>query len=195
MKVSKKFRFYVILLLETNKIKKGKIIMKEIIKATIQELLKKNLIKQNDMSAYKKTELLLYNYNNFCNAINWKKEQIEEIKKEGLLKKSKGINLISVSNRNFEDEFDKKQNKIEALENSISLTSKVIYMTDMALASIKKDPYYQVIILKYFKSNTLEEIASKLEKDISTIGRNKARLINNLKIKLFSDDVIKELIG
>lgn len=169
--------------------------MKEVIQATIQEMLRLNLLKQNDMDAYKKTEQLLYNYNNFCNAVKWKKEQIEEIKKEGLLKKSKGISLLGVSGGSFENEYDKKQNKIEDLENSISLTSKVIDMTDKVLLSIKEDPYYQVIILRYFESYTLEEIAEELEKDTSTISRNRTRLINDLKVKLFSDDVIKELIA
>jgi len=40
-----------------------------------------------------------------------------------------------------------------------------------------------------------EEIAEELEVDVSTITRNKNRLINTLKISLFSDEVIYELFS
>jgi len=49
--------------------------------------------------------------------------------------------------------------------------------------------------MKYFESKTREEIAEELEVDVSTITRNKNRLINTLKITLFSDEVIYELFS
>lgn len=52
--------------------------------------------------------------------------------------------------------------------------------------------YYDIIQLKYFDKLSGEQIAEKLDIDASTVSRNKNRLINTLKINLFSEDVIDE---
>jgi len=62
-----------------------------------------------------------------------------------------------------------------------------------ALYSIKDDPYYELIPLIYFNEETREYIAEYFNTTVTTISRNKTRLVNKLKAMLFSDDTIYEL--
>jgi DNA-directed RNA polymerase specialized sigma subunit len=45
----------------------------------------------------------------------------------------------------------------------------------------------------YFENQTRDMIAEHLDVDASTISRNKTRLINELKILLFADEVLKDI--
>lgn len=49
--------------------------------------------------------------------------------------------------------------------------------------------------MKYFEGKTREEIAEHFDVDVSTISRNKNRLINLLQIRLFSDEVIYQIFS
>lgn len=107
-------------------------------------------MKENQKSAFKKTEEILRNYNRFKYAI-----------------------------KNNQDNTEK--------------TKKLINIIDAALKSIEKDKYYNVIPYIFFDNKTREEIAEILDCEVKTVTRNKNRLVNQLKIVIFSDDVIKEL--
>lgn len=72
-------------------------------------------------------------------------------------------------------------------------TQKLVTKIDNALESIKDDIYYDVIPLVYFKDETRENVADHFRTTVTTISRNKVRLVNKLKVVLFSDDVIYEL--
>lgn len=72
-------------------------------------------------------------------------------------------------------------------------TQKLINIIKTALKSIEDDPYYEIIIMFYLKNNTREEIAEYFDCDVKTITRNKRRLINRIKLIVFSDESIKEL--
>lgn len=72
-------------------------------------------------------------------------------------------------------------------------TQKLVTKIDNALESIKDDIYYDVIPLIYFKDETRENVADHFRTTVTTISRNKVRLVNKLKVVLFSDDVIYEL--
>ena len=63
------------------------------------------------------------------------------------------------------------------------------------LLKFNKDPYYEIIKLKYFDNKTIEEIAEIMEKDISTITRNKNRLINTLKMYLLPNEILTDILG
>lgn len=69
----------------------------------------------------------------------------------------------------------------------------VVNKINDALYSIKDDPYYDIIPLIYFDEQTREYIAEHFNTTVTTISRNKTRLINKLKAMLFSDDLIYEL--
>ncbi len=72
-------------------------------------------------------------------------------------------------------------------------TKKLIFILNNALRSIKNDYYYSVIEDIYFEHKTREEIAEQYNVDVRTINRNKNRLVNKLKIIIFSEESIKEI--
>lgn len=72
-------------------------------------------------------------------------------------------------------------------------TVKLVARVDEALGIIFNDPYYEVIEMFYFDGITRENIALEFDTSVTTISRNKTRLLNKLASILFSDDVIFEL--
>lgn len=72
-------------------------------------------------------------------------------------------------------------------------TLKLVTKIEDALKEIEDDIYYEIIPLTYFENETRENIAEKFNTTERTISRNKGRLVNQLKARLFSDDVIYEL--
>lgn len=72
-------------------------------------------------------------------------------------------------------------------------TQKLVKRVDEALEKISDDPYADVIRMFYFEDMTREAIAAKYNCSETTISRNKTKLLNRLKVMLFSDDVIYEL--
>lgn len=72
-------------------------------------------------------------------------------------------------------------------------TIKLVKKINDALDMIMDDLYFDVITMYYFEKKTREEIAEQYDTTVTTISRNKTRLINKLKPILFSDDVIYEL--
>jgi len=179
--------------------------MKDDLKADIQnlinvvqelliELKKKGFIKHNKQTAFQKTEQLLYNYMNFKQVIVDKQKVIEQIKQEGIQKRSKSIvNFTGNYQLDTRNDFEKAEEQIEALENSIMITKRYIEIIDAALSKLEDDKYYDLIRLRYFEGKTREEIAEYFDVDVATVSRNKNRLINILKIHLFSDEVICEI--
>lgn len=72
-------------------------------------------------------------------------------------------------------------------------TQKLVKIIDDALSTIKDDSYYGIIEMIYFEHRTREEIAEFYDVEVKTITRNKNRLINELKVVIFSDKTIEEL--
>jgi RNA polymerase sigma factor (sigma-70 family) len=174
--------------------------IKKIIIETCDEmthaLKRQGLMKDNKQTPFQKTEQLLYNYKNFKAAIEDKQEQIMTIQEIGVPQKSKSItSFTGGGSYEIQSEGDKAEDKIQAIESSIVVTRKFISIIDNALRKIGDDPYFGIIQLKYFDEKTREEIAELMGVDVSTITRNKNRLINMLKITLFSDEVIYEIFS
>ena len=72
-------------------------------------------------------------------------------------------------------------------------TIKLVKEIDAALMDIAGDPYYEILHLTYNEHATREYLAGYFDTTVTTISRNKNRLLNVLKSRLFSDDVIYEL--
>ena len=72
-------------------------------------------------------------------------------------------------------------------------TVKLVKQIEEALEEIRDDPYYDIIPMYYFEGETRENIALTLETTVRTVARNKRRLIDYLKVKLFSDSCIYEI--
>ncbi len=166
---------------------------KEITKLVISELDSLGLIKKNN-NTFKNTESMLYSYNKIKESIKQRKTQIKDLKKYGIPKKSKSI--VSMSDNSIKlEENDILDNTIKNIEKSIIKTKVVLKYIDHILFKLRNDDYYSIIELKYFKNKTVEEIAEILEKDVSTVSRNKNRLINEIKIYLLPNDVISDILG
>lgn len=129
---------------------KIKELINEVTTQTVIKLKKSGLMKEHNKPAFKKTEELLKNYNEFKAAIKNDPENTYRTKK-----------LLDIMNA--------------------------------ALESIKEDPYYSVIEMMYFEDKKRVEIAEFYDVDERTISRNKNRLVDKLKIILFSDNTIEEL--
>lgn len=72
-------------------------------------------------------------------------------------------------------------------------TQKLVSKIEDALEEIKSDIYYDIVPMIYFENRTREDIADHFNTSTKTITRNKNKLVNLLKLRLFSDDVIFEL--
>lgn len=70
---------------------------------------------------------------------------------------------------------------------------KFIDIIDAALKELEDDMYYDIIPMIYFEKATREDVAAYFDTTVTTISRNKRRLIEKLKILIFADDVIYEL--
>ena len=113
------------------------------------------------------------------------KETVLQLKIEGLMK-----DLIRSPQEKTED----------LLRNYQALTmsgdpaaEKMIQRIEMALRVIKEDPYYDVIIMYYIEGKTREDIADLLNTSVTTVSRNKSRLISRISAVLFSEDYIMQL--
>lgn len=70
---------------------------------------------------------------------------------------------------------------------------KFVDIVDNALKEIVDDIYYDIIPMMYFENQSRESIAEYFNTTVTTISRNKRRLVNKLKYLIFADDVIYEL--
>ena len=149
-----------------------------------------------EATAYMKTEMLLTNYKKFKKGIENKELLIDEYNQEGLPQSSKSIVKFSNdSDFGGESDFEKKEEIINSLQENIKVTKLLINLIDKALKEIVSDPYFEIIVLKYFEDYTIAEIGYKIPCEASTVSRNRSRLVRELSTILFSDEVLRELYG
>lgn len=157
----------------------------------IEKLNNSNKIKI-EIPYYKRVELLLYNYENLKEAVKQKEEAIAELDKYGLPERSKSIVMYSSAGGSSQaDRYTelKEKYKLEKLE-----TERDLKRIDSALNKIKEDKYFEIILYKYLRSeekkiSTDDKLAEMLNKDRTTIVRNRKRLINKLVIILFPESI------
>ncbi|MCI7554464.1 MAG: hypothetical protein MST00_03440 [Tenericutes bacterium] len=166
---------------------------KEITKVVLQELEAMGMLKRKN-DTFKNTESVLYSYNTIKETIGQRKSQINDLKKYGMPKKSKSITVMSEHGIVIEEN-DLLDTTIKNIEKSIIKTKVILNYIDGILSKFQSDPYYDIIKLKYFDKKTHEEIAEHLQKDVSTVNRNKNRLVNEIKVYLMPNDLITDLLG
>lgn len=158
--------------------------------------LKKEKFIKTGRTPFQKVEALLYSYSKFKDIISDKLAEIDMIREHGLKKKSKSVTFFSGGSfKENESEFEQVEKAIEKIREDIVITEYAIAKIDSALDSIKDDKYFDVIWLRYIEGKTIESIAEDMNRDVTTIYRNKSRLINELKIILFTDETILELMN
>lgn len=152
--------------------------------------------KSAEKTAYKKTEQLLFSYKKFHQIVEDKKLEIEELQQYGVPGKSamSGGERVQSSRSEFGIVLPEEsvEQAVQRIYCAIQTTVQGIAMIDKALDAVKNDPYYQIIEMRYFEGRTLEDIGVYFNCDHSTISRNKSRLVKDLAMRLFPDEVIAE---
>lgn len=164
----------------------------ETAKAIVAELRVQNMIKK-ELSYYKKVELLLYNYENLKDAIKQKDEEIRHIEKYGLPQASGSIVVYQTSGGGISPE-DRYLQLIDRYKVEKIETQRDLIRIENALDKIREDKYFDIIQFKYLnlqkdKLETDEKIAERLDKDQSTVTRNRKRLMNKLITILFPESI------
>ena len=171
------------------------LIQEKTVDAMFNELKKQKLLKDNKQTAFQKTETLLYNYPKFQNVLKSKLEEIEMIEKEGISKRSKSfVQWSSSNNYDNSNDYEKSLDAIEKIKRSIVQIEGYIYQIDAALNTIKDDPYYELIHMKYFEGQSREDLSYYFEVDVKTTDRHKNRLLNLLQIRLFTKEYLEEIL-
>lgn len=174
---------------------------KEITNLVLNELETRGFIKSN-YSTFKNVERILYEYPKLKKSIIERENQISELKKYGLPGKSKSITMLP-DNSLKKDKEDIIADSIDSLHKHIFKTKVILKHIDSVVNTLKKDPYYDIIRLKYFEGKTHEQIAEYYDKKLnkkesistSTISINKNRLIEEIRPLLLPNDLISELLG
>lgn len=148
----------------------------------------------NNKDTFRGVEKVLYSYSKLKASIDDKQEYIEELKTHGLRKRSGSVIAPP-------QEGGVRQSQEEVIESLISTITKDIIKTELALQHIERavnkladDEYYEIIDMKYNQNETLETIAEYFERSVPTIHRQKNRLIEKLRMDLFTGDYLTELL-
>ena len=153
---------------------------------------------KTEKTAYQKTEQLLFNYNGFKRIVEERKQEIADLRKYGVPGKSSmsGGERVQSSRTNVGIVLpeDAVEDAVRTVEASVQGTVQAIALIDRCMAALKTDPYYKVLEMRYFEGRTLEDIGVYYGCDHTTISRNKSRLVRELAMRLFPDDVAKEMM-
>lgn len=154
--------------------------------------------KIENKSAYAKTEALLYSFNGFKRIINERMQEIEDIKKYGV-PQTCGAGGERVQNGNLPHGLVLPEESVEAavrrVQTSVQDTVQAVALIEKCMAALKNDPYYQVLELRYFEGRTQEDIALRFGCSQVTISKNKSRLVRELSMRLFPNQVISEMLN
>ena len=87
----------------------------------------------------------------------------------------------------------KNYNQLKKSYSEDGTAKKFVDIVDKALQELYDDLYYDIIPMMYFEGQSRESIAEYFDTTVTTISRNKKRLVEKLKCLIFADDVIYEL--
>lgn len=151
-----------------------------------------------EKTAYQRTEQLLYNYNGFKKILDDRKKEIEELRKYGVPSKCGGVTDF-VQKGGLPQGIVLPEESVEAavhtVQESVQGIVDAIALVDKCMSSLRNDPYYDVLPMRYFEGRTLEDIGVALGKDTATISRNRVRLVKELSMRLFPDQYINEIMS
>lgn len=155
----------------------------------------KEIKTEKQLTPFQKTEKLLSELSLLKGAIDSKNMLIEDLKKEGISiqKKETGVNVQA--SKVYLSELEKIENRIEKLKEEIVRIENVVNMVERALGTIRNNKYYDIIEMKYFDDLTFEHISEKLDISVITAKRYKNKMIRQLQLVIFSDDVIKNILN
>lgn len=154
--------------------------------------------KKKEMNAYQKTEALLFSYVNFNKILKEKEQEIADLRKYGVPAKSSmsGGERVQSSRTNVGIVLpeDAVEDAVRTVERSVEDTVHAVALIDKCMAALKNEPYYDILPMRYFEGRTLEDIGVYFGVDHTTISRNKSRLVRELSMRMFPNDVAKEMM-
>ena len=166
-----------------------------LIREVIDEFKREQLLKDEYLSPYQKTEKLISSYNLLKSAVERKKAAVIEIEINGLTPNSVTIKeRVRGGIEDHKSEIEKKEERLAELKSDIGYFQNIVNLIDYALETVKHDKYFRILELKYFNRKSLEDIADEFGAGISTIKRNKNRLINELSGLFITTEDLKKLI-
>ena len=149
-------------------------------------------------NAYQRTEQLLYNYNNFHKIVEERLAEIEEIKKHGVPKTSKSITQYGGASGSVQGIVLDEETVDSIVQDKMSTVQDIVQhinTIDRGMETLKNDPYYCILEMRYFEGRTQEDIAAFLNCSQVSISKNKSRLVRELSLRLFPNQVIKEMLN
>lgn len=150
-------------------------------------------------TAYQKTEQLLYNYNGFKRIVAESTQEIEDLRKYGVPQKSGMAGGERVqSSRNVRGIVLQEESVEQAVHNvqeRVQGTVQAIALIDKCMNSLRNDPYYKILEMRYFEGRTQEDIALEYNVSQVTISNNKNRLVRELSMRLFPNQVVEEMMN
>lgn len=152
---------------------------------------------KSEKTAYQKTEQLLFNYLGFKRIVEERKQEIIDLRTHGVPQKSGSIVQYSPHSGSVHGAVlpeESVEAAVRTVEASVHDTVQVIALIDKCMASLKNDPYYDILEMRYFEGRTLEDIGVYFGCDHSTISRNRSRLVRELSMRLFPDEVANEMM-
>lgn len=185
--------------------KQSMVEMADMVAVSVVNALKENGIignveakpKTTEKTAYQKTEQLLYNYRNFQRIIEERKLEIAEIKLFGVPKQCGAVGeRVQTSNvqTGIVLEEESVDSAVHRIQCAIQPTVQAIALIDKCMVALSNDPYYRILELRYFEGRTQEDIALEFGVSQVTISNNKNRLVRELAMRLFPDQVIHEMM-
>lgn len=153
---------------------------------------------KSEKTAYQKTEQLLYNYNGFKRIVEERKQEIADLRKYGVPGKSSMSGGERVqSSRNVQGIVlpeESVEQAVRTVQESVRGTVQAIALIDKCMNSLRSDPYYKILEMRYFEGRTQEDIALEYNVSQVTISNNKNRLVRELSMRLFPNQVVDEMI-
>lgn len=139
---------------------------------------------------YKATERRLYAYPYLKQKLADDREMLEELLAYGPREKSKSIVRFQKSGRRLEPDEIAEALKMD-LEATIASDEEEIRTIEKAVGYIREDKYAYCLFGRYFDEKDDEAIAAELECDISTVWRNRKRLVQRVSVMLYGAQAVR----
>ena len=181
-------------------------IIQAVVDATLTGLEERGLLKpaitkvggaKGKQTAYERTEALLLNYNQFKAMVEDREAEIATIRKHGVLASCGNVLSPTVRGITAKQAVDEGlvEAAIERASNSIYATVQAIALVERGLESLKGDPYYKILEMRYLEGKTQIEMAEYFGCTQQNISYNQTRLVKAMSIRMFPDKVVEECLA
>jgi len=147
--------------------------------------------KKSQRNWTKMTTKRLYGYPLLRKNVERYQMDIEDIRREDLGKSKSIVEFYAHSGGGEKPDIeDLRAAKIHIVEMKIARDQQEIKEIEVALDSVKADPYYPIIEKKFFQQKSHEDIAEELHCGTATVSRQLGRLLDIINITLYGADAL-----